>query len=214
MTWPVNKASTTYVDNDSDPIWRARFDINHNFDNVNSIIDEFNITTPADKQILEYNSSNSRFELNDSKQQAKYRALISFNGSFAVTPTDSAGAGVEEDYTSGYTIENANDTGITVGSDAGRSTIVFPAGSYVIRTIGYYSVGTRDILTRWTDSAGTTVYWTAYERSTDSTGGSRIARYLMGTVQTFTESTPVYMHYTNSATDTYSHPALHIWRIA
>lgn len=215
MSWPTVKASTTYVDSDADPIWRARFDINQNFENVNNIIDEFNIATVNDKQVLEYNSTNSRFNRADSKQQATYRAVISLDARLFATPTDSAGEAVE-DYTGGYTIEYTNDTGITVGSDAGRSTIVFPAGSYILRTVGYESVGTRDIQTSWSNSDLTTEYWQANEQPTDGTDASRVARYLVGTVQTFTQSTTVYMRYRNvtTANTTYGHPDLHIWRIA
>ena len=215
MTWPTQKANTTYVDNDADPIWRARFDINQNFENVNNIIDEFNISTVNDKQVLEYNSTNTRFDPTDIRQQAKYRAVISLDANLFATPTDSAGEAVE-DYTGGYTIDYTNETGITVGSDSGRSTIVFPTGSYIIRTVGYFGVGERDIQTTWSNSDSTTTYWQANEQTTDGTGDSKVTRYLVGTVQTFTQSTTVYMRYRNvtDANSTYDHPELHIWRIA
>lgn len=63
-TWPSGtKASTTNLDAGTDKPSLARADIKQNVDNVNSIIDMFNISAPSDNQILKYSTSNSRFEL-------------------------------------------------------------------------------------------------------------------------------------------------------
>ncbi len=63
-TWPSgSKASTTNLDAGTDKPSLARADIKQNVDNVNSIIDMFNISAPSDGQILKYNTSNTRFEL-------------------------------------------------------------------------------------------------------------------------------------------------------
>lgn len=63
-TWPsASKASTTNLDSGTDSPASARADIKQNVDNVNSIIDMFNIDSPSNNQILKYNTSNSRFEL-------------------------------------------------------------------------------------------------------------------------------------------------------
>lgn len=63
-TWPSGtKASTTNLDAGTDSPASARADIKQNTDNVNSIIDMFNIATPSNNQILKYNTSNARFEL-------------------------------------------------------------------------------------------------------------------------------------------------------
>lgn len=63
-TWPsASKASTANLDSGTDSPAAARADIKTNVDNVNEIIDMFNIATPSDNQILKYNSTNSRFEL-------------------------------------------------------------------------------------------------------------------------------------------------------
>ena len=65
-TWPAsNKASTANLDSGSDKPRLARSDLKDNVDNVNDIIDIFNITSPADKNFLKYNSSDSRFDLTD-----------------------------------------------------------------------------------------------------------------------------------------------------
>lgn len=63
-TWPsASKAPTTNLDSGTDSPAAARADIKTNVDNVNEIIDMFNIASPTNNQILKYNSSNSRFEL-------------------------------------------------------------------------------------------------------------------------------------------------------
>lgn len=63
-TWPSgSKASTTNLDAGTDKPSLARADIKQNVDNVNDIIDMFNISSPSDGQILKYNTSNTRFEL-------------------------------------------------------------------------------------------------------------------------------------------------------
>jgi len=63
MAWPSGtKASTANVDNPSDLVADARADIKQNIDNVNTIIDEFNISSPSDGQILKYNSTAGNWE--------------------------------------------------------------------------------------------------------------------------------------------------------
>lgn len=63
-TWPSGtKASTANLDAGTDRPSLARPDIRQNVDNVNSVIDMFNIVTPTDNQILKYSTSNTRFEL-------------------------------------------------------------------------------------------------------------------------------------------------------
>jgi hypothetical protein len=63
-TWPSGtKASTTNLDAGTDRPSLARADIKQNVDNVNSIIDMFNIATPSNEQILKYSTSTNAFEL-------------------------------------------------------------------------------------------------------------------------------------------------------
>ena len=68
MAWPKNtKASTNNVDAGTDSITSARADIKQNFDNVNDIIDTFDIGGDsagqiADGDILQYNSTASAFQ--------------------------------------------------------------------------------------------------------------------------------------------------------
>ena len=62
MTWPTTKAGTTNIDAGSDKPALARPDIKQNIDNVNAIIDEFDIASPSNGDILTYNSSSGAWE--------------------------------------------------------------------------------------------------------------------------------------------------------
>lgn len=63
MSWPSgSKAGTSNVDSGNDLLANARPDIKQNIDNTNSIIDEFNISSPSDGDLLQYSSSTSKFE--------------------------------------------------------------------------------------------------------------------------------------------------------
>lgn len=63
MAWPSGtKASTTNIDAGSDKPALARADIKQNIDNVNSIIDTFDIASPSNGDILVYNSTSGAWE--------------------------------------------------------------------------------------------------------------------------------------------------------
>jgi hypothetical protein len=62
-TWPATtKASTTHVDAGTDQISLARADIKQNIDNVNDIIDIFDIASPTNGDLIKYNSSTTKWE--------------------------------------------------------------------------------------------------------------------------------------------------------
>ena len=62
-TWPsATKASTTHVDAGTDQISLARADIKQNMDNVNDIIDIFNIASPTNGDMMQYSSSTTKWE--------------------------------------------------------------------------------------------------------------------------------------------------------
>jgi len=74
-TWPSgSKAGTTNLDSGSDKPRLARPDIKLNVDNVNDIIDFFDAGSPADGDILVYNSSTAKFEKNTSN--TKFTKLV------------------------------------------------------------------------------------------------------------------------------------------
>lgn len=63
-TWPAgSKASTANLDAGTDSPRLARADILQNVQNVNDIIDMFNIAGPTNNQTLLYSTANARFEL-------------------------------------------------------------------------------------------------------------------------------------------------------
>lgn len=83
MAWPSGtKAGTTNVDAGTDKPSLARADIKQNIDNVNSIIDEFNIASPSDGDILQYNASPAQWESVPSST-----AIPSINVAFATHRT-------------------------------------------------------------------------------------------------------------------------------
>lgn len=62
-TWPsATKASTANVDAGTDQISLARADIKQNIDNVNDIIDIFNIASPTNGDLMQYSSSTEKWE--------------------------------------------------------------------------------------------------------------------------------------------------------
>ena len=112
-TWPSGtKAGTTNLDAGTDSPRLARPDIKTNVDNVNAIIDMFNIDSPSANQILKYNSSNARFELGtDSTGTAA--AATTFVGD------DSSGTAVN----AGETFKIAGGTNITTAVSGDTVTI-------------------------------------------------------------------------------------------
>lgn len=216
MVWPtsLDKANTTYVDNATDPIWRARYDIKQNIINVNAIIDEFNIASPADNSVMQYNSSTSRFEPSQVENIAPI-CLISLDNTLPASV-----GGAETDYTGTFTIENSgtvNTTGITTGSTGGLGTIVFPAGVYVIRIPGKSKTlqGSISLQTVWKTSS--TVHWSGFTKTSGFTSGNPfIPHYLLGSAVTFTETTTVTLTHrvTNTSGGAYTHPNLNIVRIS
>lgn len=223
MSWPTVKASTTYVDSDTDPIWRARSAIKQNIDNVNTIIDEFNIASPSDNQALQYNSTNSRWDLSNVAINNTYKAVISLDATLQERSEyqDSALEQTQR-YDGGFTVEYTNDTGVTTGTDSGRSTLTFPAGTYIIKTPEFTPTTFRDINTYWTAVAGGTepgdYYWLGEDVTLSGpSNDNRIGHYRIATVVTFSSSTTVYMEYRNVFTESnndFTHPNITIERIA
>lgn len=95
-TWPSGtKASTDNLDAGTDRPSLARADIYQNVQNVNSIIDMFNISAPSNNQILKYNSTNTRFELaSDDTGSGGYTSIV---GGTGLTATETSAGGVTID---------------------------------------------------------------------------------------------------------------------
>lgn len=115
-TWPTGtKASTANLDSGTDSPRLARPDIKQNVDNVNAIIDMFNIDSPSNDQVLKYNTSNARFELGTDSTGSAVSATT-FVGD------DSTGTAVNP----GETFKIAGGTNITTAVSGDTLTITGP----------------------------------------------------------------------------------------
>jgi len=137
-TWPSgSKASTTNLDAGTDRPSLARADIKQNVDNVNSIIDMFNIATPTNEQILKYNAGNSRFEL-----VADAGQNINAGTGITVDQESDGGVTISASVTdTTYTLDAVEQTpggnvALTLtGSDASEDVIQLNAGTNIAFTV-------------------------------------------------------------------------------
>lgn len=152
-TWPTSPASTANLDAGSDRPSLARADLKNNVDNVNAIIDMFNITaSPSNNSILKYSTSTSQFELTaDADVNTTYSiSAETGSGGTNLRLTDSS-AGTDD-------VLFANGTGITVSrTDANTITIA----STVTDTNTTYSISAV------TDGADANIRLTGSDASTD-----------------------------------------------
>mgnify|MGYP000373635220 CR=1 FL=1 len=217
MTWPTNKAGTTHVDQGSDSIRLARPDIKQNIDNVNDIIDTFDITTPADGDTLEYNTASGKFE-NVNALSARSTVAVEFDTAFSDNQPNPGGFEV---YTGGLTLTGSNATGVAVeASDSalGGDLIVFPAGTYNISLVkdeysGVYGSTAYDTITTNFNSVGddTTLF-----QGLTQTVSFYFRLYKLGETITFASETSVRIAYsanTEGGLD-WQHPPLIITKIA
>ena len=124
-TWPSGtKAGTTHLDSGTDSPRLARPDIKQNVDNVNSVIDMFNIDSPTNGQILKYNTSNARFEL-DTDATGSATAATTFVGD------DSSGTAVNP----GETFKIAGATGISTAVSGDTITITGTAQDFTYASL-------------------------------------------------------------------------------
>ncbi len=99
-TWPsATKASTTNVDAGTDQISLARADIKQNMDNVNDIIDIFNIASPTNGDLMQYSSSTTKWEkVSATSVGQTAQLIIPFTGwvvSEAAADSNTSSAGAE-----------------------------------------------------------------------------------------------------------------------
>ena len=124
MAWPSgSKANTTYTDQGSDLISNARADINQNILNTNAVIDEFDISSPTDGDILQYNSSSGHWDsISPSAAGLSNTAMITFNNT-------------SEELVSGNTYRRNFDIAFDPNSFLSKSgdfQLVLTAGSYLM----------------------------------------------------------------------------------
>jgi len=217
MTWPTSsKASTTNVDSGGDTISAARPDIKQNIDNVNAIIDTFDISSPNNNDTLKYNSTSGKFET-QAGAGAGSTIVIEVDATVPIGGTSTGSFAV---YGGGFTILGNNNMGVTTSTSAGKSTLVFPAGTYSFESIVAYISG----------SYGTTgVQQTITSQFKDNTSNSVLFagvlsslsfyfnQYQIGTTATFASATTVYLDMKVTAgngTGTFAHPDIIINRLA
>jgi hypothetical protein len=128
MAWPTKKAGTDYVDSDNDPIWRARIDINQNIQNVNSIIDSFDIASPNNLDYLAYDTASESFQAQQNLDG--YIALLDLDN---LPDTSDSVGGYVQDYAGSIAITAGSELNLTTSNDsAGRKLLNIPAGTYVL----------------------------------------------------------------------------------
>ena len=126
MAWPSGtKALTTNVDAGTDQISSARADIKQNIDNVNDIIDTFNISSPSDGDLLQYSTSTGKWEQVATSSVGAQANIVVFD---STVNEDSAGGG--SDYDSTFTVTGG---GSIITS---TNTLTIPAGTYVLQSLG------------------------------------------------------------------------------
>jgi hypothetical protein len=131
-TWPSGtKASTLNVDAGSDQISSARIDIKQNIDNVNDIIDTFNIASPSDGDLLQYSTSSGKWEQVATSSVGAQANIVVFD---STVNEDSAGG--HSDYDSTFTVSGGGS--ITTSTN----TLTIPAGIFVLQSLGNLFPGT------------------------------------------------------------------------
>jgi len=124
MAWPSgSKANTTYTDQGSDLISNARADINQNILNTNSVIDEFDISSPTDGDILQYNSASGHWDsVSPSAAGLSNTAMITFNNTSEQLVSGNT-------YRRNFTIDFDPNSFL---SKSGDFQLVLTAGSYLM----------------------------------------------------------------------------------
>lgn len=210
MTWPTTKAGTTNVDEGKDSIRLARPDIKQNIDNTNDIIDTFSITSPSDGDILEYNSSTSKFENVSGVQSSPATFALEFDSEIDYTTS-------LLDYGGGLTITGSNSTGVSVGNpdSAGQDTITFPAGTYTVKILAnkysgvYGGSNYEDVDFYFRDVSDNSIVFEG--RTKQLSFDFRV--YDLGDTVTFASETTLKIDYT-SDTNNWQHPPIIVTRIA
>ena len=204
-TWPTTKATTTYLDQGTDSPRLARPELKQNVDNVNDIIDMFNIASPTNNQILKYSTAAGRFELATDTSTGitlvgddSTGTLISDGETFKI-----AGAGNITTAVSGDTItitgteaQSIFQTIAVAGqssvvADTATDTLTLAAGSNISITT---NAGTDTITIAGTDTNTTysisaeTVSGGANLRLTDSAAGTDDVKIAGGTNVTVTRT--------------------------
>lgn len=177
MTWPVGtKASTTNIDAGSDKPALARPDIKQNIDNVNAIIDEFDIASPNNGDILTYNSSSGAWEPGAAASTGTNIALI--------TRTSLSEQNVSSNiYRLGYTESDPNSFVTAVDS----FQIQLAAGSYLFDCFEAETDQTASALELYNETGAVNLQNFGYNEIGSTGEGFRQGK----SIQTFTGTTNI-----------------------
>jgi len=176
MAWPSTKAITTNVDAGSDSPSSARADIKQNIDNVNSIIDEFDIASPNNGDILTYNSTSGAWEPGAAASTGTNVALI--------TRTSSSEENVSSNiYRLGYTESDPNSFITAVDS----FQIQLAAGSYLFDCFQQETDQTATSLGLYNETGATELTTFNYNEIGSTGEGFRQGK----TLETFTGTTNI-----------------------
>ena len=154
MTWPVGtKASTTNIDAGSDKPALARPDIKQNIDNVNAIIDEFDIASPNNGDILTYNSSSGAWEPGAASSSGPRLAAITVGSGEQLVSGNIYRAAISNDF------DSDSITSIT----GGGYQFTLSAGTYFIELVPFLDSVTTGEEAAWqvwneTDSSETAIF--------------------------------------------------------
>lgn len=193
MAWPSsNKASTGNVDAGSDSPSSARADIKQNIDNVNSIIDTFNISSPSDGDLLQYSSSTGQWEQVASSSVGGGGGGISiingagFPGSFTIGDTTCQVSAVNT--TNGY-VDN-----ISSATDTWTFT---ETGTYYFRFNGYGETAAANTYFKLKNNTQTT--YDTWAQITNSSSPEFVIKYTWVSV-TVSSTSDTYSMVVNSST--------------
>lgn len=158
MAWPTTKASNQYTDSGQDRIADARAEINQNITNVNAIIDEFNIASPTDGDLLQYSSSSGKWEQVAGTSIGQSVALIEWE-TYPTLEGVTGSITFDETFQQTFftSISDSNSI-VTINADsASVAELELATGKYWIDAILYFqstNISTFNWTLSTTDSAG------------------------------------------------------------
>ena len=146
MTWPAGtKASTANIDAGSDKPALARPDIKQNIDNVNAIIDEFDIASPSNGDILTYNSSSGAWEPGAAASGGVDCAVLTASGNY------NTNVGTYYRY---YIKWNEQDPNGIVSVNTTTGVFTLGAGNYMMTILAGQNNGTQFDLQFYDETGG------------------------------------------------------------
>ena len=133
MTWPNTQVSTQHLDAGTDSPALARANLKSAVDNLNSLVAEFNVGTPADYQVLQYAGN---VWVNQQPQLKRYSEPVYSHGSTAGSINVNFDQGNFQTITATGNITVA----FTNAPAAGTATLLVTHGNSVVATFSNANV--------------------------------------------------------------------------